>query len=71
MHAGQFAAGTTMPALCTNFGGVYEVTAKVVADFAGAPAFVFHVPMCRGKGGREQYTVVGHAHAEDDGFCLL
>ncbi len=71
MHASQLPAGSQHQALVVNFYGVYEVTANVVADYVGAPAFVFNVPMVRGKGGKEAYMVVGAKRQEDDGFVLL
>jgi hypothetical protein len=72
MNAADFPIGTTLPALVTNFYGVYEVEARVVAlGYEGKPAFVFDIPMVRGKGGKETYFVYGSKRGEDAGFCLL
>lgn len=71
MHARDLPVGTKVDALATNWYGVYEVTAEVVADYMGAPAFVFAIPMVRGKNGKEPYSVTGFAREEGAGFCVL
>lgn len=70
MKAVNAPLGATYHALATNFHGVYEVLATVEV-FCDAPAFVYHIPMVRGKDGKDAYYVLGTQREENESFVCL